>query len=548
MDLYVTASKLYLSAANSIVGDRSAVNALVFLSTSALYKADVVNCMIQTASSLSGQEHGAGLEVMFDSTDNKTNLSKKSTAIEAESIGQASLSGRVLLLASNSTDKKNTLGNSSKLRSSGLTGVPKAGSMAPSDAAYDLFFLEKKLAELGLMTGSGGSSYRNNGNTLTSALGESFMLLSTSSSRMKGGRTMMTARNAVTMPLGPRDATRVTPPHAPKSESETSSTKIESAGHMKQQSSSSSLTSVPKSISLTGPYGGMKKGVPTPAIRSSGNIPVGNKGVGTFWLPNPIDILTWRGIKASPPSDDLKEKLIKDFNVYENSQLDLNWNDDQSVYGPLSMKAETDRKSCSDSQTVSASAIQGYFITPQTSNPILDEDKMDNDKDVGTNNGTLRESELRLLQSIKRLGDENFSLLQRIDLLSAVEAKNLDLHKEMSLFKKEYQERFCRLKEVLREFQRNNSRDGNSRTFGFEFNAIIGAQPGELFDTKDEINGSKNNESDVKVQGIIKEKNRTDELENVRQQQLERTVLALVKRLEEVSEFPINYTGVQCMI
>jgi hypothetical protein len=498
----------------------------------------VVNCMIQTASSLSGQEHGAGFDTTSDSTDMKMNLSKDSIVIEAESIGQASLSGRVLLLAGSSTDKKNTLGNSSKMRSSGLTGVPKAGSMAPSDAAYDLFFLEKKLAELGLMTGSGGSSYRNNGNTLTSALGESFMLLSTSSSRIKGGRTMMTARNAVTMPLGPRDAMRVTPPHPPKSASETPEMKIDSAAgqvHIKQQISSISPPAVPNSTSLAGPYGGMKKGVLTPAIRSSGN-PVGNKSVGTFWLPNPIDILTWRGIKSSPTCiDDLKEKPSKDFSVYENSQFDLNWNDDQSVYGPPSISGETDRKGVSDSQTVSASAIQGYFISPQTGNPALDGDKIDNERDININNGTLRESELRLLQSIKRLGDENFSLLQRIDLLSAVEARNLDLHKEMTLFKKEYQERFCRLKEVLREFQRKNSRDGNSRTFGFEFNTIIGAQPGEIFDDRDDVSSSKNNEGDFKTQGMIKEKNRTDELENVRQQQLERTVLALVKRLEEVS-------------
>jgi DNA-binding transcriptional MerR regulator len=496
----------------------------------------VVNCMIQTASSLSGQEHGAGLEATSDSADTEMNISKDSIGIEAESIGQASLSGRVLLFASSITDKKNTLGNSSKMRSSGLTGVPKAGSMAPSDAAYDLFFLEKKLAELGLMTGSGGSSYRNNGNTLTSALGESFMLLSTSSSRTKGGRMMMTARNAVTMPLGPRDALRVTPSNPPKLEPETNTMKVDSAGQTKQQSSSSSNSpsNVPNSTSVTGPYGGMKKGVLAPSLRPPGNTG-GNKGVGTFWLPNPIDILTWRGIKASTPCvDDLKEKPSKDYSVYENSQLDLNWNDDQSVYGP-SVRGESDRKSISDSQTISASAIQGYFISSQTGNPILDEDKMDNERDINITNGTLRESELRLLQSIKRLGDENFSLLQRIDLLSAVEARNLDLHKEMTLFKKEYQERFCRLKEVLREFQRKNSRDGNSRTFGFEFNTIIGAQPGEVFDGRDDMSNSKSNDGDGKTQGIIKEKNRTDELENVRQQQLERTVLALVKRLEEVS-------------
>ena len=113
----------------------------------------------------------------------------------------------------------------------------------------------------------------------------------------------------------------------------------------------------------------------------------------------------------------------------------------------------------------------------------------------------------------------------------------MQLRKEMVSFKKEFQERFLRLKEVLREFQRKNSKDGNLRTFGFEFSTVIGSSAGEggrLEKVKDEnvstINGACTGaEADVGKIGT-----NPDDQENVRQQQLERTVLALIKRLEEV--------------
>lgn len=563
----MVASKHYLSAATIIVGDNATVQALVFLSSSALFKADLANSMVRTSVSDRDKDDDAavaGSSASLDSSASKKLNMKSGIDGDAESIGQSSLSGRVLLMANSGVDRRSTMGSSSKMRSSGLMGVPKAGAVAPSDAAYDLFFLEKKLAELGLMTGNSSSSYRNN--TSTSALGESFMLLSTSSSRGKFGKASLAGKN-VLIPFGTRDSLRAATPECSRIEAVSVVQKNEQVVEKETFNSSTAPTPyssvaapTPPAVSVSGPYGGMvKKKIP---IASKPAVGV-NKTIGTFWLPNPIDILTWRGPKPSSPALDylevLQKKPGKEFSLEDSHQFDIHWNDDQSVYGSAAQaqaqrKREGSRRSQSSDNLLSALAIQEYFNASQGSTEAgTGEDKEgESDRRESTadsaeqnsnsgyiDNGTVRESELRLLQSIKRLGDENFSLLQRIELLSTVEAKNLDMHREMSSFKKEYQERFCKLKEVLREFQRKNSKDGNPRTFGFEFNTVIGTQPGDIFDGKPNQEDVKNSAGDKesKSLGASRDGSGADEQGELRQQQLERAVLALVKRLEEVRTF-----------
>lgn len=525
---------MFLAAASLVTGDRSAVDALVFLSSSALFKADLASNLIQTAS--------AGLSQQLDRSSKATSVSAGATIAGAkavtadvpsssgtELIGQASLSGRVLLLESSTTEKRSTSGSISRMKASGLMGVPKAGVVAPADAAYDLFFLEKKLAELGLMTGGGSSGHTNNGNSLTSALGESFMLLSNSSSRAKGGANNFSSKSTV-IPFGTRDSMRVTPPEPLKTQPEVRTPKNDVTVSNKVPSTTYPAP-VPTPVPLSGPYGGMKKKRGTPAIPQPNGNCNGNRSLGTFWLPNPIDILTWRGIKQAPPLaylEALHEKPSTEFSMHDSCQFDLNWNDDQSIYGalPSSQKGDAEVKDDNrDVQAVSASAIQGYFVSSQSENQLADHVAVVTPPTERENHhsGTMKESELRLLQSIKRLGDENFSLLQRIDLLSAVEARNLDLHKEMASFKKEYHDRFCRLKEVLREFQKKNAKDGTSHNFGFEFNTVIGTHHMETLEMK-------------KENSLLDPKSGVEDQDNLRQQQLERTVLALVKRLEEVFE------------
>ena len=532
---------MFLTAASFIVGDRSAVDALVFLSSSALFKADLANNLIQTASAgNSPQSDSACKTTSMSAAPTIAGVKAVTTQVDiapssgAEVIGQASLSGRVLLLENSMTEKRSVSGSNSKMKASGLMGVPKAGVVAPADAAYDLFFLEKKLAELGLMTGGGSSGHTNNGNSLTSALGESFMLLSNSSSRAKGGVNNLASKITV-IPFGTRDSMRVTLPEHLKTQPEVR-TPTNDVTVLHKVLNPAYPASVPTPVPLSGPYGGMKKKRGTPAIPPPNGNCNGNRSLGTFWLPNPIDILTWRGVKQAPPLaylEALHEKPSTEFSMHDSCQFDLNWNDDQSVYGThtTSQKGEAELKDDSrDVQAVSASAIQGYFVSSQSENQLIDYPALISPPTERENHhsSTLKESELRLLQSIKRLGDENFSLLQRIDLLSAVEARNLNLHKEMALFKKEYHERFCRLKEVLREFQKKNAKDGTSHNFGFEFNTVIGTQHIDTLETK-------------KENSLLDPKSGIDDQDNLRQQQLERTVLALVKRLEEVLNIIIFY-------
>jgi hypothetical protein len=59
---------------------------------------------------------------------------------------------------------------------------------------------------------------------------------------------------------------------------------------------------------------------------------------------------------------------------------------------------------------------------------------------------------VRLLHSIKRLGDENANLLQRVEYLQGLETQNKALQRQMDLFKHEYKNRFFKLKAYLKSF------------------------------------------------------------------------------------------------
>ena len=589
--------------------------------------------MIQTIASASssgnkGIEGAESLPNGFIPDEEKSVLKESNTD---EHIGQASLSGRILLMSNSNNDRRAGLGGN-KMRTSGLMSVPKAGTILPSDAAYDLFFLEKKLGELGFMSGGSNNIGRNN-SALTSALGESFMLLSTTASR-RGNKTQF-SRSSASIPFGASDSLRNpqqdehTRPHTVRHDNQVKNlaAKVHGPSDVRTVLQPSVATST-----FSGPYGGIKKPkIPPGDQQRTLSTGTGSSKNGTFWLPNPIDILTWRGAKASVPqttsaaASTIPNKISNEVHhdvTFENSQFDLNWNDDQSMFNAIPDKIAKknheksnanqkniervvndsipkcnnnndssyddnnnnnnnnnnndiiDNEDYSCSNNISPSDIQGYFISSQSqSQQILsavdnsnnndnnnndnnnnnnNNDNNNNNNDYNNNsksnsnngNNNLRESELRLLQSIKRLGDENYALLHRIEVLSSVETKNLELRKEMSSFKKEFQERFLRLKEVLREFQRKNSKDGNVATFGIEFGAVIGSNVGEgggnVEKSKNDIvsttSGSRTGAVSDNIAIGVNPAVNSNEKENVRQQQLERTVLALIKRLEEVSQ------------
>ena len=59
---------------------------------------------------------------------------------------------------------------------------------------------------------------------------------------------------------------------------------------------------------------------------------------------------------------------------------------------------------------------------------------------------------IRLLQTIKRLGEENAALIEKNDRLATLEHKRLQTSRELNAFKEEYTEKFKKLREKLKEF------------------------------------------------------------------------------------------------
>jgi hypothetical protein len=119
-----------------------------------------------------------------------------------------------------------------------------------------------------------------------------------------------------------------------------------------------------------------------------------------------------------------------------------------------------------------------------------------------------------------------------------VEAKNMSLHKEMIGFKKEYEDRFGKLKEILREFHRRNPCDNLK---GIMFDPHSSSTISSFIASSDDGNEHKKENKDSEMNPAKSEFNNSEgqdctqqKQQDLRQQQLERTVLALVKRLEQV--------------
>jgi hypothetical protein len=110
----------------------------------------------------------------------------------------------------------------------------------------------------------------------------------------------------------------------------------------------------------------------------------------------------------------------------------------------------------------------------------------------------------------------------------------MSLHKEMVGFKREYEDRFGKLKEILREFHRRNPSD-NLKGIMFD------PHSSSTVSSNDHDNEHKKEHKDIEMNPVKSESNNSEgqdstqqKQQEMRQQQLERTVLALVKRLEQV--------------
>ena len=169
-DLYLQAAKSFLAAASSeYASDRAVIDALVFLSNTSLRRSEHVNAIIDSS--------------RVDKGDKETARTKGSSPITTHpSLDQsdrsnysfkAAMSGRVSssLLASHSSNLMNETDkstSSSTLRVSGLRNIPKALPGARVDAVNDLFFLEKKLNEMGMLSTTTSSFKVDSAGTTTS--------------------------------------------------------------------------------------------------------------------------------------------------------------------------------------------------------------------------------------------------------------------------------------------------------------------------------------------------------------------------------------------
>jgi hypothetical protein len=395
-----------------------AVDALIFLSNSSLYKAELANKVLMTVSPSSITEVGS---VSAATVDSELRPADESTGDSM--IYEGSSSGRILL---HPNHKK--MDGSSRMRISGLIGVPTGSTLTPSDAANDLFFLEKKLAELGLMSGVNPSN-RNTG-TLRSALGESFMLLSTSSLKQsKIRRAQLSASVSIgdkfSHKISPLDMNEIQSDIGPKiditdkddiakkkgiNSSGIDNSCISNNDEKNQNSLNATFVDAPG-----GPYGGSKKS----KVKSQLNTSLLEKQKQNtisknFWLPNPLDILTWRGTTGTATNNSHPKEAyeISDQNDIEENQFDLQWNDDQSMYASTPVKKSSNDLLTAPTPTANNhnSELAGY-----------DHDNVNIQNDGGndyevSDSSRMPESVLRLLQCIKRLGDENMSLLQRIGM------------------------------------------------------------------------------------------------------------------------------------
>ena len=69
---------------------------------------------------------------------------------------------------------------------------------------------------------------------------------------------------------------------------------------------------------------------------------------------------------------------------------------------------------------------------------------------------------MRLMDSLKTLGDENAALMREVEELESARAETKAVREEMKRFKEEYGKRFNTLKRVLEKFRKENSGTGGN--------------------------------------------------------------------------------------
>lgn len=111
-------------------------------------------------------------------------------------------------------------------------------------------------------------------------------------------------------------------------------------------------------------------------------------------------------------------------------------------------------------QSLLTDSVYGSFLEPyrkstsSSPRPVLGEE-------LAFDGRSIPENILKLLQTIKRLGEENANLLQRIERFKKYENDQKQLITDVAAFKKQYEEKFKRLRELLKEFSETHPHSQN---------------------------------------------------------------------------------------
>ena len=169
-DLYLQAAKTFLAAASSeYARDRAAIDALVFLSNTSLRRSEHVNAIIDSSRADKGDSEALRTKGSSPFTTHPSLDQSDRSHYSFKAAMSGRVSSSLLATSSNIKNDMDRSTSSSTLRVSGLRNIPKALPSARVDAVNDLFFLEKKLYEMGMLSTTTSSFKVDGAGTTTSS-------------------------------------------------------------------------------------------------------------------------------------------------------------------------------------------------------------------------------------------------------------------------------------------------------------------------------------------------------------------------------------------
>jgi len=489
--LYVDAASSFLACAEQ-VGDPTCKSALLYLSASSAQKAAHIERLLNDASTSTTAE--------ATTTSTTTTTSTKAST----SVDFISHNGRLSMSAS------------SRGRVSGTKLIPKAAALSSSSAVNDLLLLEGKLKELGLYTrrpssrsspfslGTGGGGDYSGQNHAASALNESFLFLSSYQARQAESEAEQ--GNASSSHNGSKR--RVVPgllqPFLQARQSPSPKIAVPSSS-----SSSSSRTKTSSSVAEAANVKNVSTSVGGAVTTSTAASKVANSTKTLASAPSSSSassgwssILGWVGGGGGGGKDSNSRSGAKPLLGVSNGDCVIAGGN-ASTTSPLPLDASTNSLNyryvlisclfvCFERYAILTiftplACVCIYFnatryLCSTISRSHSDDDDWQKTREQkahgirsgdgggaasGTtagegSEGAKEEGILRLLASVKRLNDENYALMQRVETLQHLEQEHMRVQRDLSDFKIEYSDRFQRLKKALQEFAKQHATTNSS--------------------------------------------------------------------------------------